>query len=111
MYKKKISKDGIEASSATYRKATNSIAEYLGVTPEHSKSPKHDFEKLLMGLDDKVAEIALNFYRMGLRRGLIKATDWVVDGKLKYKDGRLTGPDSFVITMNIKMPNQKTRKK
>jgi hypothetical protein len=103
--------DGAAAASATYRKATNSLAEKLGVEPKHTQSPSEDFEKILSELDESSSQIARRFYRLGLFRGLRKATDWVVDGTLEYKDGALIAPESLHVKVRVKMPNEEWKKK
>lgn len=109
--RKKGTKEGIKAASATYRKATNAIADTIGVNPEHTGYPKEDFEEIINKLDGNLNEVALKFYRLGLRRGMIKATDMVVDGTLKYDKGILECPGDIEVKVKIKMPNEDIKKK
>ena len=109
--KKKRTNEGVKAASATYRKATNAIADTIGTEPEHTGYPKEDFEKIIGELDGNANEIALKFYRLGLRRGMIKATDWVVDGTFKYDNGTLECPAAIEVKVKIKMPNEEVKKK
>ena len=42
-----VTRDGVEAASATYRTATNMIGEKFGVDVIHTKRPSKDFERII----------------------------------------------------------------
>ena len=112
MKKRKVSpKEAIEAASATYRKATQAVADSIGIEAEHSKWPSEDFEQIIESLEGNTQKLALKFYRLGLRRGLIKATDWVVDGPLNYKAGTLYAPNELEVKIRVRLPNNVWKKK
>lgn len=98
----KISKEGVAASSATYRKVTSEIAKRLKVKAYHTQFPSEDFVKIANLIGEKSKERALQFYELGLRRGLRKATDWFADGTIHYKDGEVEAPAILKVKVKIK---------
>ena len=106
--KKNSSKEVIGAASATYRKATNEVAQrLLKSEPVHTKSPSKDFQEVLDLAEAKVDEKALEWYRRGLVRGLTKATDWILDGTISYKSSKLEAPQELEINVKIKISGKK----
>ena len=91
------------ASSATYRKAVNIIADQIGVEPTHTRYPSEDFERLTKsykkhliksvkkGLANAHKERLIEWYKRGLRRGYITACDSLIDpdGELSLEGGEL----------------------
>jgi hypothetical protein len=95
-------KEGIKAASATYRKATNEVAKHLKVDPEHTKIPSDDFQEITEMIPEKIKEKALKWYKMGIKRGFVKATDMMLDGKIHQKGKTLYGPNKFDIRVRTK---------
>ncbi len=63
------SRDSIEASSATDRKATNILAEAIRVPVIHTTFPSEDFEAIAALIHKRSRKRALKWYRNGIRRG------------------------------------------
>ena len=95
-------KDIAGASSATYRKAVNKVAEVLRIDPNHTRYPSEDFEAISDVIDEKSRERALEWYRRGLRRGFEEACDAIVDGELEFKNKTLYCPSEVVISVRVK---------
>ena len=88
-----------EASSKTYRRATNLLANELDIEPDHTDRPSEDYLRALDLAGDKLREQARRYYRLGVRRGLIAACDRMLQGDLTL-DGdtlRLSTSDVTVI--------------
>ncbi len=98
----KTSKDGIAAASATYRTGTKLVAKQLKLKPTHTQSPSEDFRRIVGQIDPESRKRALKLYRLGLRRGLRKATDWFADETIKYKNGCVYAPPILKIEVGIK---------
>ena len=95
----------IAASSKTYRKATNLLAGTLGMEPQHSSSPKNDYEETLGKIDPAFEKFAWKGYRRGVRRGFIAACDALLkkDGELTFDDNVLVfNKPFFEITVSIR---------
>lgn len=100
-------KEGIKASSATYRKATSEVAKQLKVTPEHSRYPSDDFQEISELIPEKINEAALKWYKMGINRGFRKATDMMLDGKFRLKASTLYGPQKIEFKVRTKFAGGK----
>jgi len=100
-------KEGIKASSATYRKATNEVAKKLKVKPEHTKYPGDDFLAVSELIPDKIKEAALKWYKMGIKRGFSKATDMMVDGAFHLKASTLYGPKKIEFKVKTRFAGEK----
>ena len=99
------------AASATYRKATNEIAKQLKVDPEHTKFPSDDFQEMAEMIPGKRKEKALTWYEMGVKRGLSKATDMMLDGKIHLKGNTLYCRNSFAVKVKTKFAGEKWTKR
>ena len=105
-------KEGIKASSATYRKATKEVAKKLKIDPEHTEYPSDDFLAVSDLIPDKMKDAALKWYKMGIRRGFSKATDMMIDGTFHLKKSTLYGPDKIEFKVKTKFAGEKwTRRK
>jgi len=105
--------DTAGASSKTYRKVVNVISKTIGVNPEHTRSPKRDFQatlaKLRDTIDENTIEVMLEFYEMGLRRGIDDATSAVANGKFYFKGDELRCPKKFTVTESFEFPGSRRR--
>jgi hypothetical protein len=99
-------KEGIEASAATYRKATNQVAKKLKVDPEHTKYPSDDFKEIVKLIPEKIRNKALKWYKMGIKRGLTEATDMMADGKIYKKGNTVYCPGSIDINVKTKFKGE-----
>jgi len=90
----------VAASSATYRKVVNGIAKALDKDPIHSPYPSEDFESALDGIPDALKQKAMEWYVRGIKRGMSKATDLMVENKIYIKDGVVYAPKE--IQLNVR---------
>ncbi|MCY4143249.1 MAG: hypothetical protein OXG08_06120 [Gammaproteobacteria bacterium] len=97
-----MKQQAIRASSKTYRKATNLLAEELDIELLHSKYPSKDFEQAVKLVGEEIRHVASKFYRIGIRRGYIKACDDVLAGQLKLENQELT-LESNKVSLQIKV--------
>ncbi len=95
-------KEGIKASSATYRKATNEVAKQLKVDPGHTEYPSDDFQSISELIPEKIHKAALKWYKMGIKRGFKKATDMMLEKKFHIKGSTLYGPDKIEFKVKTK---------
>lgn len=100
-------KESIKASSATYRKATNMMAKQLRIDPEHTEYPSDDFKEMADLIPEKVREKALQWYKMGIKRGLAKATDMMLEGKISKRKNTVFCPSNFEVKVITKFAGEK----
>ena len=74
-----MSNSPVSASSKTYRKTVNGIAEALDQEPNHSSRPSLDFETALEGIPEAIKQKAIEWYVRGIKRGMAKATDLMAE--------------------------------
>jgi hypothetical protein len=104
-----MSRTEAKASSRTLRKASNKLAKKIGTVVRHTRTPSADFDRLVTKVRDP-RKLAEHYYRLGLRRGLIRATDYVAEGKFKLgKDGSLLASDSVTISVRLGLPGLPTQ--
>lgn len=97
----------IGASSATYRKAVNKLAKKLKRQPSHSKYPSSDFEEIVeYTVSEVMKEKALQWYEMGIKRGMAKATDMMLFGKIYKKNEEVFAPDEFTIKVKTRFSGE-----
>jgi len=101
----------VDASSATYRKAVNKIAQELREPAHHTKFPSDDFDAIADLIDPQSRKRALEWYKRGIRRGFIEACDAVLDGQLKLKNKTLLCPPKVTISIRVKFKGQRWAKK
>lgn len=106
----KNTQNPIGVASATYRKASNAIAERLKVNPDHSEFPEEDFFRIVGLIDPNSTARAIKFYDIGVRRGLKQATDWFADGTIKYRDHSVVAPERLTVKSKIKFCGSKWRR-
>ena len=104
--KKRRTEEGIKAASATYRKATIEVAKKLEVKPEHTRIPSDDFQEITEMIPGKMKEKAIKWYKMGIKRGLIKATDMMLLGKIRLKGKTLYCPSKFDVQVRTKFAGE-----
>jgi hypothetical protein len=93
----------IAASSATYRTAVNKVARSLREPAEHGPYPSEDFEAITDLIDPKSRERALEWYKRGIRRGLIQACNAMLRGELELKGSTLYCPaDGLAVSVRVK---------
>lgn len=98
------------ASSATYRKVNNELAKVFNIEHDHTQYPKEDFANLIEQVDEKNKDRAIEWYRRGLKRGVICATDQIVAQTLTYKNDTLYAPSDVTISVKIKFKGEKWQK-
>lgn len=104
-------KEGIKASSATYRKATNEASKKLKVEAEHTNIPSDDFQEVIDLIPDKIKEKALKWYKMGIKRGFNKATDMMLEGDIYKKGNTVYCPNSFEVNVRTKFSGENWTKR
>ncbi|KEZ69277.1 hypothetical protein AAY86_15090 [Pseudomonas amygdali pv. tabaci str. ATCC 11528] len=100
----------VAASSATYRKAVNRVAEALREPPNHSRYPSEDFEEIVDLIDEKSRDRAIQWYERGVRRGFIEATNAMLDGQLELKNNTLYCPSNVEISVRVKFRGEEWHK-
>lgn len=98
-----MSNSSISASSATYRKAVNGIAEALDQEPKHSRYPSLDLEVALEGIPEAIKQKALEWYVRGIKRGMAKATDLMAEQEIYIKNGTVFAPKTINIKVRTKL--------
>jgi hypothetical protein len=93
-------------ASKALRGATNRLGKKLRIKVRHTRRPRADFDRLLNNVRDP-AKVAEHYYKLGLRRGLILATDYVVDGTFELgKDDVLLSSDKITVDVRLGLPGQ-----
>ena len=99
-------KESIKAASATYRKATNIVAKKLKVDSEHSDYPSDDFKEIAELIPEEIKKKALKWYKMGIKRGFVKATDMMLEKRVYKKGNAVYCPDSFKVKVKTKFSGE-----
>ncbi|WP_263080163.1 hypothetical protein [Endozoicomonas sp. Mp262] len=97
-----MSNSPIAAASATYRKATNKIAEAAKLEPRHTANPSDDFLEIVEDMSDAMKTKALDWYERGIKRGMKKATDLMLDGKIYREENIVYAPEEIAVKARIK---------
>lgn len=100
-----MSNSPVAASSATYRKAVNKIAEVLDKHPFHSKYPSLDFEQAIEDIPDAMKEKAIEWYIKGIKRGMAKATDLMASNEIYVENNTVYAPKKIEIKVKTKFSN------
>ncbi|CAJ3456006.1 Uncharacterised protein [Burkholderia pseudomallei] len=91
------------ASSATYRKVVNALAEkVLDQDPRHTRYPSQDFELLLDEIPEAMKAKALEWYERGIKRGMARATDLMASGKITLENGTVYAPAEIQVRVKTK---------
>lgn len=95
------------ASSATYRTAVNKLAKKLKRKPIHTNRPSFDFEEMIDEiLPEAMKEKALEWYQRGIKRGMDKATDLMVSGKIHRKGEVVYAPEKMKVRVRTKFSGE-----
>ncbi|MBI4297537.1 MAG: hypothetical protein HY676_03300 [Chloroflexi bacterium] len=100
-------KEGIKASSATYRKATNEVVKQLKIGFEHTKYPSDDFQAVSEIIPEKLKEKALKWYKIGIKRGFNKATSMMLEGKFHLEESTLYGPRQIEVKVRTRFDGER----
>ena len=103
MKNRQVNETPVAASCATYRKVNNKLAKALNIDPNHTQYPGEDFENLIDKMDEQNKNRVIEWYRRGLKRGFICATDQVVQKTLEFKNGTLYAPTEIKISVKLKL--------
>ena len=96
-----MSNNPVSASSATLRKAVNGISEATGKKPVHTRYPSLDFDAALADIPDAMKTMAIEWYIRGIKRGMAKATDLMLEGSI-YKEAEIIHAPP-VIKLNVRI--------
>ncbi len=98
--------NGVAVASRTYRKSVNKISQKFELEARHSRSPLRDLEAVLERVDEKhrgeLRKVLVNFYKMGVKRGLIVATDLMAEGQFHQKDGYVYSPSEVKLNLKVR---------
>ncbi len=97
----------VGASSATYRKVVNRLAQELREPAVHTRYPSDDFQALAKAIDPVSRKRALRWYKRGIRRGFIEACDAILDRQLKLKKNVLRCPPKVSIFVKVRFAGQR----
>jgi len=98
-----MSKSPVAAASATYRKTVNDIADALGVDPAHTRYPSLDLEDAVAGIPDAMKDNAIEWYVRGIKRGMAKATDMMLNGDIYLEEGTVYAPETMKVKVRTRM--------
>jgi hypothetical protein len=77
---------GIQAASATYRKAKQALEESLGIFLPNTRNPSEDFNETVDFITNITDKKVLDAYEKGLHRGLKQALMWLANGTLSVNN-------------------------
>jgi hypothetical protein len=76
--------------------------------PVHSVSPRQDFEEVLDEAECQIDQRCVDWYEVGLKRGINKALDWIGEGKIIFENDVFeTDYDSFELQVKIKLAGRR----
>lgn len=101
-----MSSSPIAAASATYRKAVNGIARTTNQKPNHTKYPSLDLEEALETIPEAIKQKAIEWYIRGIKRGMAKATDLMLEKKICLKDEILYSPENISMSVRTKFKGE-----
>jgi hypothetical protein len=114
----RLEKIKAEASSKTLRKVVRKISRTFDVEIDHSHRPSEDLEEVIEILRERFDDVsdvpdhqALEYFRLGLVKGLKKAGDFLVDGTISKSRGYWIVDETVNIRVNIRLPSGKFYRK
>jgi hypothetical protein len=102
-----LAQDGGAASSKTYRFVVKEMAKKLKVKPINTRFPSDDFAIMADLIPEKIKRQALKWYEIGIRRGLTKATEMMLDGKMHKEGSTLYCPRKFEVNVKTRFSGGK----
>ncbi|MBF6616657.1 MAG: hypothetical protein ITG07_08030 [Candidimonas sp.] len=107
----KKAKSAAGAASAAYRNVNKKLAKTVGIAATHSARPSVDFEQILDGIPPAMREMALEWYKRGIKRGIAFATDRVVDGTFQFnEDNELESPEEIIVRVRTKFTGEEWKR-
>ncbi|WLV39299.1 hypothetical protein [Morganella morganii] len=101
-----MGKSEIGAVCATYRIAHKKVAVALGKEAQHTGSPKMDLDEIVADIPEAQKEKALEWYLRGIKRGMKKATDLMLEGEIYAEDGMVFAPDTMTVKVKTRFKNE-----
>ncbi|MDH6164856.1 hypothetical protein M2354_004618 [Leclercia adecarboxylata] len=101
-----MGKSEIAAVSATYTIANKKVASALGKKARHSGRPSLDLDEIVADIPEAMKEKALEWYLRGIKRGMKKATDLMLEGKVYMQDGAVYAPDTIRVKVRTRFRNE-----
>ena len=96
--------DEIRGASKALRVVNNLISQKLiKRNPVHSGYPSRDVHDAIDLAGERSDDRALEWYRRGVIRGIISATDWLVDDTITMKGKTLTLKGKMTVGVRVKM--------
>lgn len=101
-----MDKTTISAICATYVIANKAVAGALGRKAKLTGSPKIDLEDIVDDIPEAMKEKALEWYLRGIKRGMRKATDMMLNGEIYMQEGTVIAPDVMMIKVRTRFKNE-----
>mgnify|MGYP000366524539 CR=1 FL=1 len=101
-----MGKSEIAVASATYTIATQKVAGALGKKARHSGRPSLDLDEIVSDIPEAMKEKALEWYIRGIKRGMKKATDLMLEGKVYMQDGAVFAPNTITVKVRTRFRNE-----
>lgn len=101
-----MEKSKIAIASATYTIASQKVAGALGKKARYSGRPSQDLEEIVADIPEAMKEKALEWYLRGIKRGMTKATNLMLDGKIYMQDGAVFAPDTITVKVRTRFRNE-----
>lgn len=74
----------------------------MNQVPRHGSLPSKDFEDLTQAIPEALREKALEWYELGIKRGMRYATDRMADGTIHMEKGQVLAPHSFELKLKVR---------
>lgn len=87
-------------ASSSLRKSKNQVAAAIGKAPKTTRSPRADFDDIVSKIPAAFRKEALKWYRIGIKRGMKKATDLMAEGTIYEEDGSIIAPRTIKFKVN-----------
>ncbi|MFZ1871750.1 MAG: hypothetical protein WAU54_02990 [Chania sp.] len=101
-----MEKSEVGAISATYRIAVKKVAGALGKEAQHTNSPKIDLDEIVADIPDTMKEKAIEWYLRGIKRGMTKATDLMLTGKIYMQGGTVIAPNTITVKVRTRFKDE-----
>lgn len=89
-------------ASKALRRVNRVVSEqFLRRSPLNSRYPSDDVDEVLDDLDQDIYDRLIRMYEKGLRKGIEKATDWMLDGVIEHQKGRLVQQRPFTAKVRL----------
>ncbi|QQO55074.1 MAG: hypothetical protein N838_18735 [Thiohalocapsa sp. PB-PSB1] len=100
----------VGASSATYRTAVNKVAKAIKRKPRHTRYPSKDLDDIVRKIPGVLDQEIIKWYKLGVKRGMRKATDLMAENAIYKKGEAVYAPDDMMVKVRVRIAGKPWKK-